>query len=154
MDEIRPWLFIGTYRDTINIGYLKLKSIKAMLQLAEPVEQENIDSLYLHVDDLRRISGENIRQGVDFIRKHKNAGHKILVACGAGVNRASAFSIAALKEEEGLNLVEAFRSVKQLHPDTMPNPLVWMSLCEHYNEPNSYLTIVRLGSTSPLKKLK
>ena len=35
MDEIRPWLFIGAYRDTLNKSYLDLESIRAMLQLGD-----------------------------------------------------------------------------------------------------------------------
>jgi hypothetical protein len=42
MDQIRPWLFIGAYRDTINLAYLQLKSIGAVLQLAEKVDQPDI----------------------------------------------------------------------------------------------------------------
>ena len=97
MDEIRPWLFIGAYRDTKNQWYLNLKNIRAMLQLAELVEQPNIISLYLPVEDLAPISSEHIRQGVDFIRQHKAKNNRILVACGAGINRASSFCAAALK---------------------------------------------------------
>jgi len=98
MDEIRPWLYIGKYRDTLQLDYLRSKSIQAMLQLAEKVEQPNIASLYLPVEDLAPVSNEHIRQGVDFIREHKAKGNRVLVACGAGINRSSSFCAAALKE--------------------------------------------------------
>src|SRR5215217_9116756 len=109
MDQIRPWLFIGNYRDTRNLAYLQFKSIKAMLQLAEKVEQPDIVSLYLAVEDLAPISSKHIREGLDFIKEHKTTGNRVLVACGAGINRSSAFSAAVLKEEEGLTLFEAFK---------------------------------------------
>ena len=144
MDEIRSWLYIGNYRDTKNQYYLKLKSIQAMLQLAELVEQPNIVSLYLPVEDLAPISSAHIRQGVDFIREHKTRGNRILVACGAGINRSSSFCAAALKEEEGLSLFEAFKEVKRLHPESMPHELVWESLCKYYNETTTYLDVMRL----------
>src|SRR5687767_10123892 len=144
MDQIRPWLFIGAYRDTINLAYLQWKSIGAMLQLAEKVEQPNIVSFYLPVEDLAPISSEHIRQGVDFIREHKAKGNRVLVACGAGMNRSSAFSAAALKEEEGLSLFEAFREVKRFHPESMPHQPVWESLCSHYNEMTPYLEVMRI----------
>ena len=51
MDEIRPWLYIGKYRDTLDKNYLEFNSIKAMLQLADPVEQKGINSLFLVVED-------------------------------------------------------------------------------------------------------
>jgi len=44
MDENRPWLFIGKYSDTLQLGYLRSKSIRAMLQLGEKVEQPRIES--------------------------------------------------------------------------------------------------------------
>jgi hypothetical protein len=99
MDQIRPWLFIGKYRDTLQPAYLKSKSIQAMLQLAEKVEQPDIVSLFLPVEDVAPISVEHIRQGVGFIRDQKQIGKRVLVACGAGINRSSAFCAAALKEE-------------------------------------------------------
>jgi protein-tyrosine phosphatase len=145
MDQIRSWLFIGAYRDTINTSYLALKSIQAMLQLAEKVEQPNIVSLYLPVEDLAPISSSHIRQGVDFIRENKEKGNRVLVACGAGINRSSAFSAAALKEAEGLSLFDAFKEVKHKHPESMPHEPVWDSLCSYYNEFIPYLDVMRLS---------
>lgn len=145
MDQIRPWLFIGNYRDTNNLSYLTFKSIEAMLQLAEKVEQPGISSLYLPVEDLAPISSEHIRQGVDFIREHKAKGKRVLVACGAGMNRSSAFSAAVLKEEENLSLFDAFAQVKHCHPESMPHQPVWESLCQYYGEDVPYLDIMRLG---------
>ena len=144
MDEIRPWLFIGAYRDTLNKNYLDLKSIQAMLQLAQKAVQPHIVSLYLPVEDLAPVSDVHIRQGVDFIKEHKAKGNRILVACGAGINRSSSFCAAALKEEEGLSLFEAFKEVKRLHPESMPHEPVWASLCKYYNEATPYLDIMRL----------
>ena len=144
MDQIRPWLFIGAYRDTKNLSYLQSKSIHAMLQLAENVEQPEIVSLYLPVEDLAPISSMHIRQGVDFILEHKAGDHRVLVACGAGINRSSAFSAAALKEDEGLPLFEAFKAVKRQHPESMPHQPVWESLCEYYRESIPYLDVMRV----------
>ena len=145
MDQIRPWLFIGAYRDTLNKSYLDFKSVRAMLQLAEKVEYPNIVSLYLPVQDLAPLSEEHIRTGLDFIRRHRQIGVQILVACGAGINRSSAFSAAALKEAEGLTLFEAFKEVKRCHPEAMPHEPVWNSLCKYYGETTPYLNLMRLG---------
>ena len=144
MDQIRPWLFIGSYRDTKHLAYLQFKSITAMLQLAERVAQPEIVSLYLPVEDLAPISSAHIRQGLDFIREQKDKGNRILVACGAGMNRSSAFSAAALKEAESLTLFEAFKEVKRCHPESMPHQPVWDSLCEYYKESIPYLEVMRI----------
>ena len=142
MDEIRPWLFIGAYRDTINKNYLDFKSIQAMLQLAEKIEQPNILSLYLPVEDIAPIPHRLIAQGVEFIRENRRQEKRVLVACGAGVNRSSAFCTAALREEEGLSLFEAFKEVKRRHPESMPHQPVCESLCNYYHEPIPYLDVM------------
>jgi protein-tyrosine phosphatase len=144
MDQIRPWLYIGSYRDTKNQSYLTLKSIAAMLQLAELVEQPGIISLYLPVEDLAPIPLDLLEKGVAFIREQKRLDQRILVACGAGINRSSSFCAAALKEEEGLTLLEAFKEVKSKHPESMPHKPVWESLCKYYKETTPYLDVMRL----------
>jgi hypothetical protein len=60
------------------------------------------------------------------------------------MNRSSAFCAAALKEEEGLSLFEAFKEVKQRHPESMPHQPVWESLCQYYGEDIPYLDVMRL----------
>ena len=142
MDKIRPWLFIGSYRDTLNRSYLKLKNIQAMLQLAEKVEHPNIISLYLPVEVVAPVSREHLQQGVGFIRKFKQQGMNVLVACGAGINRSSAFCTAVLKEEEGFSLFNAFKEVKKQHPESIPHKPVWESLSSYYNESVPYLDVM------------
>ena len=134
MDRIRSWLFIGKYRDTLNRHLLFANQIQAMLQLAEAVTQPGVLSLYLPVEDFKPIPPDLLRQGVDFVRNEKQRGHSILVACGAGINRSTAYCVAVLKEEEGLGLLNAFQEVKRKHSMALPHPPVWQSLCEYYQE--------------------
>ena len=145
MNEIRPWLYIGKYRDTLDKPYLDSESIKAMLQLADLVEQKGINSLFLPVEDMGPTSHVFIKQGVDFILGEKEKGSKVLVACGSGINRSTVFCMAALKEVEGLNLLEAFKEIKKKHPESMPHEPVWESFCGYYNEPTPYLSILRFS---------
>jgi len=145
MDEIRPWLYIGKYRDTLDKNHLDFKSIQAMLQLADRVEQKGITSLFLPVADLGPTSPALIKQGVDFILDEKEKGNKVLVACGAGINRSTVFCMAALKETEGLSLLDAFKEIKRKHPESMPHEPVSESFCRYYDESTSYLAIMRLS---------
>lgn len=144
MDEVRPWLFIGKFRETLQVSYLHAKSIQAMLQLADRVEQPGITSLYLPVEDFAPLKVEMLKGGVAFIREQKRLGNRILVACGAGINRSSTFCTAALKEEEGLSLLDAFKEVKKRHPESMPHEPVWESLCKYYGETIPYLDVMRI----------
>jgi protein-tyrosine phosphatase len=146
MDEIRSWLYIGKYRDTLDKNYLDFKSIKAMLQLADPVEQKGINSLFLVVEDMGETPHTLIRQGVDFILNEKEKGNKVLVACGAGINRSTAFCMAALKEVEGLSLLDTYQEIKRKHPDSLPNGPVWESFCTYYNETTPYIDVMRISA--------
>lgn len=144
MDEIRPWLFIGKLRDTLHTSYLQFKSINAILQLTEKVEQPGITSLYLQVEDFAPLDFKLLEKGVAFIRKHKRFGNRTLVTCSAGINRSSTFCTAALKEEVGLSLIDAFKEVKAKHPESMPHEPVWVSLCNYYEDKTPYLDIMRI----------
>jgi protein-tyrosine phosphatase len=134
MYPIRPWLFVGKYRETLDRRLLTINRIGAMLQLAEPVEQPGVVSLYLPVDDGVPLPEGLLRQGVDFVREERRRGQRVLIACGAGISRSVTFAVATLKEEEGLTLLDALRTVRQRHPDGMPHPALWRSLCSYYQE--------------------
>ena len=134
MDRIRPWLYIGKYRETLNRRLLIANQIEAMLQLAEAVDQPGIASLYLPVEDFEPLPPDLLSRGVEFVRAEKCKGHRVLVACGAGINRSAAFCVAVLKEEEGLGLLEALRAVREKHSEALPHPPVWESLCRYYQE--------------------
>ena len=143
MDPIRPWLFIGNYRDALNKRFLELNSILALLHLADVVEHPDIDVLCLPVEDMETIPPSMIRKGIEFIRTHANQKHHILITCGAGINRSTAYCIVALKEIEGVGLFEAYKDVKKRHYDALPNRLIWESLCEYYKESVPYLDIMK-----------
>jgi hypothetical protein len=134
MNQIRPWLYIGKYRETRDGRYLATHNITAMLLLAELVEHPGITSLYLAVEDGEPLPSEMLAQGVDFVKAHQEAGQTVLVACGAGISRSATFAVAALKEIEGLSLREAIHIVQQAHPESMPHYKLWQSLCDYYGE--------------------
>ena len=143
MNQIRPWLYIGKYRETKNHSLLKAHQINAMLQLAEAVEQPSITALYLAVDDGIPLSAEMLRKGLDFIKEQKEMDKTMLIACGAGISRSASFAIASLKELEAISLLVAYQEVKSYHRETLPHPALWQSLCEYYNEDISFSEVIR-----------
>jgi protein-tyrosine phosphatase len=134
MNAIRPWLYIGKYRETLDKDLLFVKKIDAMLQLAEAVKHPNITSLYLPVEDGVPLPEYLLQQGVKFVLFEKSLGHTVLIACGAGMSRSVVFVVAVLKEAEGLSLLEALQAVKHHHPESLPHPALWESLCTYYHE--------------------
>ena len=144
MNRIRPWLYIGKYQETTNQYLLTAHQIGAMLQLAQRVEQPGIVSLYLALNDGEPLSFELLSKGIEFVKRNQETERTILVACGAGISRSVAFAVASLKEIEQLTLLEAYREVKQHHPEAMPHPAIWLSLCQYYNEDVPFIKLLRL----------
>lgn len=134
MYPVRPWLYIGKYAETQNKSLLNQYHIGAMLQLADAVPQPGIASLYLPVEDGVPLSPEHLKRGVAFLREHRQAGQNLLVACGAGISRSTTFALAVLKEEENLTLLDAYRSILDVHPDALPHMALWDALCAYYGE--------------------
>ena len=142
MYEVRPWLLIGKYRETTNQQLLDQYRIGALLHLADYVEPSGIVTLCMVIEDGEPIPRATLEQGINFICNQKADGHRVLVACGAGISRSVTFAIAALKEEEDLNLVDGFRVIWLVHPEAMPHPALWQSLNEYYDETASFIDLL------------
>jgi protein-tyrosine phosphatase len=134
MWQITDNLYVGRYRDTLDLKLLQAHSIDAMLQLADRVEQSGIEVLYLDVEDGEPLPAEKLRQGVAFVRDQLAAGRRVLIACGAGISRSVTFATAVLHEEKGISLLDAYHDIHSIHPDAFPHYKLWHSLCEYYHE--------------------
>ena len=144
MYPIRPWLYVGKYRETLDCALLHHSGISAMLQLAESVQQPRISSLYVPIEDGEPLASDHLRTGIEFVRQEKAKGNTVLIACGAGISRAPSFAIAVIKEEENLSLLDAFRQIRAEHPQARPHLELWQSLCEYYQEDVPYKSILKL----------
>lgn len=133
MLEVRPWLYQGKYRDTINLALLQRHNIKAILHLAEYVKQPGIETLYIPIEDGYPIPAYYIEEGIKFVMQYHP--QNVLIACGAGISRSTTYTVAILKETEGLSLPDALQDIKSKHDFALPHPEVWQSLCEYYGEP-------------------
>ncbi|HVU13316.1 MAG TPA: dual specificity protein phosphatase [Phototrophicaceae bacterium] len=143
MRQIRPWLYVGKYSETLSRELLEANKIRAVLELAAPVNHNGMTTLYLPVDDGAPIKSAALANGVAFVRSEYAQGNRVLIACGAGISRSVTFAIAALKEEEGRSLLDAFREIAKAHPEGMPHPELWRSLCEYYDEDVPFLEMWR-----------
>lgn len=139
MNQIRDWLYVGKYRDTTDGALLSSRRIGAMLQLAAPITMGDVASCYLAVEDGEALPHDLLAQGVAWVRGQRQAlgaGERpaVLIACGAGISRSVTFTMAALHEEEGLSLLDAYRTIRQSHPDAMPHPALLKSLNDYYRD--------------------
>jgi protein-tyrosine phosphatase len=141
MFKIRDWLFISGFPSASSPNLVKAEGIGAMLQLFEAIEMRGVDTLFVEVQDGHEITPQQIRKGVDFVRLHHDKGKKVLVTCGAGISRSVTFSIACLKEIEGLSLPDAYKSIRQHHPEAMPDHIHWKSVADFYEEKGDFWEI-------------
>jgi len=138
MYQVRQWLYTGGVVETENLPLLKQHHISAMLQLHRPVEQPGITSLYLPVDDGYAIPRHLLNKGVDFVKAQHATGKIILIACGAGISRSSAFVTACLHTMEGLSLRDAFWAVRAANPKAMPDEVQWQSLTGYFDDDTDF----------------
>lgn len=143
MNSIRPWLSVGKFRDTLNYGYLKANNIEAMLQFAELVEYPDIPAFHLAVEDGIPLASTDFQRGINFVLQQHQQGKKLLIACGAGISRSVVFTIAALHETEGTDLLTAYQQIVNAHIEALPHPVLWKSLCTYYQEDIPYVQVLR-----------
>lgn len=143
MYPVRPWLYIGKQRDTVNIPQMQAKQIRAMLQLEERVEQPGMHILFLPVEDATAIAADDFRRGVNFILLEHQLGRKVMIACAAGISRSVTFAVAALHETEGISLLIAYSEIVNVHSMALPHPALWQSLCSYYQQDIPYVEVLR-----------
>src|SRR5688500_18939703 len=124
MYQIKPWLFLGKYRETLDTRLLSNNKIEAILTFAEPVINLQIPILYLPLEDGLPVESKLLKQGLDFIQTHHTAGKNILVACGAGISRSAGLIVAALKEMDNSTLLAAYSQVLKVQPGALPHPAI------------------------------
>ena len=134
MFKIRDWLYIGKYAHIRVKNNLDSNQIGALLSLAEPIGYEGIETLYLQVADGEPVEHDKIAAGVKFVRDQKAAGKRVLVACGAGISRSSMFTMAALMEEEGLDVFDAYREVYRQYRAAQPHHNLVISLAAYHGQ--------------------
>jgi dual specificity MAP kinase phosphatase len=142
MNSIQPWLWIGAYRDTLDAALLGRRGIRALLHLVEDVRHPGIQTLYLPVEDGQPLDVPALRRGLAFVDESQRQGQTLLIACGAGISRSATFAVAALREREGIGLLDAYRAVRSRRAQALPHPVLWASLCAYYAEEVPYRALV------------
>jgi protein-tyrosine phosphatase len=134
MIEIRPWLYVGKYTDTLNETILTNHGIEALLELHEPAPQPQIPSLFLPFHDGEPLNAAFLKQAIAFVQEHSGAGQRVMVACSAGISRSPMIATAAIKVIENRSLHDALNEVRAKHPRAMPDHIHWEGLCAYFDE--------------------
>ncbi len=145
MQRLRPWLFVGKHRETLLPARLVAGGARALLHLAEQVPSGPLLARTILLEDGAPLSPTDLDACLAFVQQCYDQSLPLVIVCGAGVSRSPTVAIAALVEIEGLALADAARIVRTLHPDAMPHPALWQSLCERYTSPIPYIELIRYG---------
>ena len=134
MYRIRPWLSIGTLRESRNQNLLRVEGISAILQLADTITDSQRKVCYLPIEDEQPIEPHILTTGISFICAQYHEGQQLLIACEGGISRSSTFAIAGLKQLEGRTLPDTLTELRQQHPHAWPSWELWHSLCTYFGE--------------------
>lgn len=138
MHKIRDWLYISDYPTAQSARFLAKHGIEAALLLYKPVENDNIEMLFMPVEDAKPLKRADIEAAIEFIHEQHEQGHCLLVSCGSGISRSSTFALIALKEIEGLSMRDAYLSIYREHSRAMPDHQQWQSVSDFYDEPSNF----------------
>lgn len=137
VDEVVEGLYIGGTDAIAFAEALRAAGVSRVLRLS-PHEQHWPDDFVVFdnaLEDNAVVPQGHFERGVSFIREQRDAGHKVLVACWAGVSRSSTFVLAYLVSALGYDLREAWERLRARHRRSWPAPEMWASLLAHYDLP-------------------
>jgi len=137
MDWVAEGIAIGGWYDAQDHRALEEAGIRAVLQLYGPDSCPEGFPFAQAVGQIRVLDAaplppELLRQGVEFIREQRREGRAVLVCCAAGLSRSPTF-VAAYLHEEGMDLTEAYASIRARRGGIIPHPELVRSLIEHYS---------------------
>ncbi len=126
-------IYVSGFRATHFTAELQAAKITHVLKLYEgtPYFPSQFQTLENGLNDGEFIPMHVLRRGLDFLQEQVKAHNPVLVMCGAGISRSSAFILAYLLEK-GYDLHDAYRLLRQAHPPAKPHYMVWISLISHY----------------------
>jgi protein-tyrosine phosphatase len=132
VDQVTDLLYIGGARSTWDAPQLHEAGVTAVLKLYEgqPAWPPDFTVLDMPFEDGQPIPEGYLERGVDFIEQNVRAGRAVLVTCGAGISRSSTLVLAYLVGREGYDLSDAFRLLRERHPQADPLPALWGSLLD------------------------
>ncbi len=115
--EITPQLFVGGQYGRRGINRLKGWGITAVisLRLVDPklAKKSGFSVLHLPTKNLTGPSQDDLKKGIQFIKKEIKKGGKVYIHCNHGVGRAPTMAAAYLMSE-GLTFEDALARIKKV----------------------------------------
>jgi protein-tyrosine phosphatase len=133
--EIMTYLFLGSYRHSVNRSYLLEKKIVHILCVAEdakPVNPKQYRFLHVPISDFGdTVLVDVLPECFEFIDEAKKKGRAVLVHCSQGINRSPTVVIAYLMAKEGWSLRKAYDHVKSKRRMISPHELYFEQLQQY-----------------------
>ena len=126
-DEIVPGLYLGEYSDAIKWSKLGIgKTICVLSERPDPFPRESIWAPILAVDSEDeteiRADIEKLDEVVGMIETFLREGQRVLVYCGAGVDRSPLAVAWYLHKGRGMPLAAAYAFIRVKRPIVRPHP--------------------------------
>ncbi len=141
LSEVLDGVFLAAGRVVYYAEDLRANGIQRVLKLyishpASIAWPHDFNICEIPVMDGMLVPSAYLRQGIDYIRDSVEAGEPVVVVCSQGISRSPAFVLAYLLEN-GTDLPDAWKLVKEKFPTAHPQPPMWQSLLLQYQLPYS-----------------
>jgi len=126
MSLITPYLYIGNMQNAQDQNFLKSIKVSLIVNCAKEVPNyfpKNVQYIRLELNDLpNQDIGpvlEPVANNIIHLMRNKKV---VFVHCAAGISRSSSMVIYTIMKLHNWDYEKAFKFVKDLHPNTNPNP--------------------------------
>ena len=132
--QITPQLHVGGQLFQRGLDQLRERGISAVVNLRIEHDDRKAgvaldDYLHLKVVDNTAPTQAQLRDGVDFITRHIDAGDLVYIHCGVGIGRAPTMAAAYLIST-GMTVSEALATIRAVRPFIWVNRRQYNSLVE------------------------
>lgn len=141
-EPVYKTIYIGGM-DALNPAFAELFDIPMMaydaavrldkISILSSPTPAGMTALEIPIDDGQPVPQGVIKQVTDFMREHVQRERSVLVQCQAGISRSVTMVLAYLITHEQLSLLQAYQTVKAVHPGANPHPALIASLIEHFS---------------------
>lgn len=122
-------LFLGPSR--VELGDLAHPAVDGIVNLCivdDAWPLSDLDRRWLRGEGMHGYSWETLDDDARAVAALLRAGHRMLIHCMAGMNRAATLTTATLMRVEGINAADALCRVQRFHPLAHPEDRHWLAL--------------------------
>ncbi len=148
MSIITPQLYLGSDKEAKDLNFLKKHKIVLIVNCAQEIPNYFKDKFTYWNLNLQDVPNQDLSHVLDKVAdqiiKIMQQGKTVFVHCAAGISRSSTIVIYTLMKKHNWDFENAYTFVKEMHPNTSPNPGFIQQLVNAQkalgHQPNLHLT--------------